>query len=117
MTISPSFRLPTLAMLGLPLIILPMLAQPLTAAPTSAPAPKAAIAARQAGYKKMGAAMKALNDQLKSGAPVKATMVAAAQTIAATAREQSRLFPAGSGADGGPIHRRLAEHLDRSRDL
>lgn len=101
MTISPSFRLPRLALLGLPLLLLPMLAQPLTAAPAAAPAPKAAIAARQAGYKKMGAAMKALNDQLKSGAPVKATMVAAAQTIAATAREQSRLFPAGSGPTAG----------------
>ncbi|RJG56277.1 cytochrome c [Sphingobium terrigena] len=101
MTISPSFRRPTLALLGFSLIGLPMLAGPLTAAPAAAPAPKTAIAARQAGYKKMGAAMKALNDQLKNDAPAKAAMVAAAQTIAATARDQSRLFPAGSGPTAG----------------
>ena len=101
MTISPVFRLPTLALLGLPLIALPMLAGPLTAAPAAAPAPKAAVAARQAGYKKMGAAMKALNDQLKSSAPVKAALVGAAQTLAATAREQPRLFPVGSGPTAG----------------
>lgn len=101
MTKSPIFRLPTLALLGLPLIALPMLVGPLTAAPAPSPAPKAAIAARQAGYKKMGAAMKALNDQLKSGTPVKATLVAAAQTLATTAREQPRLFPAGSGPTAG----------------
>ncbi len=72
----------------------------LTAAP-AAPNPKAAIAARQAGYKKMGAAMKAINDQLKTDAPAKAVMLAAAQTIAATAKEQPRLFPAGSGPAAG----------------
>ncbi|MDI1295709.1 MAG: cytochrome c, partial [bacterium] len=66
-----------------------------------APAPKAAIAARQAGYKKMGAAMKALNDQLKSDAPAKAAMVAAAQTLAMTARDQPKLFPKGSDATAG----------------
>lgn len=63
--------------------------------------PKAAVAARQAGYKKMGAAMKALNDQLKSDAPARAAMAVAAQTIAATAREQLKLFPAGSGPAAG----------------
>lgn len=101
MTISPAFRRPMLALSGISLVALPVLAGSLTAAPAAAPAPKAAIAARQAGYKKMGAAMKALNDQLKSGTPVKATMVAAAQMIAGTAREQPRLFPAGSGPTAG----------------
>lgn len=67
----------------------------------AAPAPQAAIAARQAGFKKMGAAMKALNDQLKGDAPAKPAMTAAAQTIAATAREQGKLFPAGSGPGAG----------------
>lgn len=63
--------------------------------------PKTAIATRQAGYKKMGAAMKALGSELKSGTPAKATMIAAAQTIAATAREQGKLFPVGSGPGAG----------------
>jgi len=63
--------------------------------------PQSAITVRQAGFKKMGAAMKALNEQLKSGAPAKGPVAAYAQTIAATAREQGRLFPAGSGPTAG----------------
>lgn len=73
----------------------------LGAAPAAAPSPQTAIAARQAGYKKMGAAIKALNDQLKSDAPVKAAMVGAARMIALTAREQGKLFPAGSSPASG----------------
>jgi cytochrome c556 len=88
-----------MAMLVAPLAALLMVGT-LGAAP-AAPNPKAAIAARQAGYKKMGAAMKALNDQLKTDAPAKAVMIAAAQTIATTAREQPKLFPAGSGSTAG----------------
>ena len=101
MTISPAFRLLLLALFGLPLAAMPIMLVPLNAAPAAASAPKAAIAARQAGYKKMGAAMKALNDQLKTGAPVKAKMVSAVQALAAAAREQPRLFPAGSGPTAG----------------
>lgn len=101
MTISSAIRLPMLALLGLPFAALPILTGPLTAAATPGPAPKAAILARQSGYKKMGAAMKALNEQLKSDAPVKSIMAGAAQTLATTAREQPRLFPAGSGPAAG----------------
>ena len=79
--------------------IVPALA--MAATPAAAPSPQAAIAARQAGYKKMGAAMKALNEQLKSDAPAKAVMVSAARTIAVTAPDQPKLFPAGSGASAG----------------
>ncbi len=77
------------------LAIMPALAM------AAGPLPKDAVAARQAGYKKMGAAMKALNEQLKSDAPAKAVMVESARTIAVTAREQPKLFPAGSGASAG----------------
>jgi cytochrome c556 len=70
-------------------------------AANAAPTADAVIATRVAGFKKMGGAMKALGDQLKSGAPAKATMVAAAQTIATTARGQGKLFPAGSGPAPG----------------
>ncbi|PTQ12754.1 cytochrome C [Sphingomonas oleivorans] len=73
----------------------------LAAAPAAAPSPQAAVTARQAGYKKMGGAMKALNEQLKSDAPAKDVMVGAARTLATTAREQPRLFPAGSGPTAG----------------
>lgn len=95
MTTSPAFR--KLALLTLSLAAL----GPLTAALAAAPSPKAAIATRQAGYKKMGAAMKALNDQLKSATPAKAELVNAAQTLAMTARAQPALFPAGSGPAAG----------------
>ena len=71
----------------------------LAAAP--APSPQDIVATRQAGFKKMGAAMKALNEQLKGNAPAKNVIVAAAQTIAPTAREQAKLFPAGSGPAAG----------------
>ncbi|WP_188062792.1 c-type cytochrome [Sphingobium sp. KCTC 72723] len=101
MTIASAIRLPMLALLGLPFAALPMLTGQLTAAATPGPAPKAAIVARQIGYKKMGAAMKALNDQLKTDAPAKSIMAGAAQTLATTAREQPRLFPAGSGPTAG----------------
>ena len=37
----------------------------------AAPPPQQVVAARHAGFKKMGAAMKALGDQLKSDAPAK----------------------------------------------
>lgn len=97
MTTSPAFRISKLALLAISFAAL----GPLAAAPAAAPSPKAAIAARQAGYKKMGAAMKALNDQLKTDAPAKATLVNAAQTLAMTARAQPPLFPAGSGPTAG----------------
>jgi cytochrome c556 len=75
----------------------------LAAAPPAGPSPQAAIATRQAGYKKMGAAMKALGDQLKSDAPAKNVIIASAQTLASTARDQGKYFPAGSGPASG-IH-------------
>jgi len=73
----------------------------LAAAPATGPTGAAAVKTRQAGYKQMGAAMKALNEQLRSGAPSKDIMLGSARTIAATARGQGALFPAGSGASAG----------------
>lgn len=67
----------------------------------AAPAPQQVAAARHAGFKKIGGAMKALGDQLKSDTPARPAMVAAAQTIATTARQQAALFPAGTGPDAG----------------
>lgn len=72
-----------------------------TLAASAAPSASAVVESRQAGFKKMGGAMKALGTQLKSGAPAKATMVAAAQTVATTARAQGKLFPSGSGPATG----------------
>ncbi|MFY9350259.1 MAG: cytochrome c [Sphingobium sp.] len=77
--------------IALPLAVL-TLTGALAAAPTD---PKAT---RQASFKKMGAAMKVMKEQLAGGSPAKPAMLAAAQTVAATARQQGALFPAGSGA-------------------
>lgn len=77
--------------IALPLAVL-TLAGALAAAPAD---PKAT---RQASFKKMGAAMKVMKEQLAGGSPARPAMLAAAQTVAATARQQGALFPAGSGA-------------------
>lgn len=66
----------------------------------SAASPAETISARQANFKKMGGAMKALKDELAGGAD-KARMLGAARTIAATARLQQGLFPAGTGPSSG----------------
>lgn len=92
MTHTPRLKIWHVALLG---AIIPTLAI------ASTPTPQAVIAARHAGFKKMGGAMKALSTQLKSDAPVTAVMVGAARTIATSAREQTKLFPAGSGPASG----------------
>jgi cytochrome c556 len=94
-----AFRPSKLLQATLLVALVPALA--VAATPAAAPSPQAAIAQRQAGYKNMGAAMKALNEQLKSDAPSKDEMVRATRTIGLTAREQVRLFPVGSGASAG----------------
>jgi cytochrome c556 len=67
----------------------------------AAPAPQDIINARMAGMKKMGGAMKAIGEQLKTGAPDKAIVTAAAQTITATAKAQGKLFPANTRPAAG----------------
>lgn len=63
--------------------------------------PKDAVGGRVNGYRETGAAFKTINDQLKSGAPLKVMLRASARTIGATARDQYNWFPAGSGAETG----------------
>lgn len=67
---------------------------------SAAPSASTVVATRQANYKKMGAAMKTLKDELQGSAD-KGKMVAAARTIATTMRVQSKLFPSGSGPSSG----------------
>lgn len=66
----------------------------------SAASPAETIAARQASFKKMGGAMKALKDELGGGAD-KAKLVEAARTLASTARAQWVLFTPGTGPSSG----------------
>jgi cytochrome c556 len=68
-------------------------------ASTQEPSAGAAVEARQSGFKKMGAALKALNEQLKTGAPDPSTLNAATQAILAFAEKVPHWFPAGSGAE------------------
>jgi len=68
---------------------------------TAAPSASATVAARHAGFKKMGGAMKVLKDQLASGSIDKAAAVAAAKTIATVGKGQPKLFPAGTGPSSG----------------
>lgn len=66
----------------------------------AAPSASSVIAERQANYKKMGAAMKAIKDQL-ADSPQKGAVVAAAQSLSSLARQQANLFPTGSGPGAG----------------
>lgn len=63
--------------------------------------PKALIETRQSSLKKMGAAMKAIAEQLKTSAPDTAKMTAAMQVISAGAPEIIHWFPAGTGPESG----------------
>jgi cytochrome c556 len=63
--------------------------------------PQALIEARQEGFKKMGAAMKAITEQLKGDSPNAATLAASIQAISAGTEKVSQWFPAGSGSDAG----------------
>jgi cytochrome c556 len=65
------------------------------------PSPQTVIETRQAGFKKMGAAMKAIVEQLKSAAPDNARMVAAADAIHSGAQAQLSWFPDGTGPEAG----------------
>ncbi|MDB5972208.1 MAG: cytochrome [Hydrocarboniphaga sp.] len=71
------------------------------AAAADAGSPQAVIEVRQASFKKMGAAMKTIVDQLKTDAPDKARMAAAALVIGSYTAEVRGWFPAGSGAEAG----------------
>lgn len=60
-----------------------------------------AVSARQAGYKQMGAAFKAINDELKAGAPdTKAISVNAAK-VRDLSTQVPNWFPKGSGPEAG----------------
>lgn len=59
------------------------------------------IDARQEGFKDMGAAMKTLRDELKSGNPDSAAITSAATELSVLAEKLPTWFPAGSGPESG----------------
>ena len=69
--------------------------------PQGSSSPQSLIETRQVTFKKMGAAMKAIVEQLKSDTPDNAKMQAAAQVIGSGAEQVPAWFPAGSGPEAG----------------
>jgi cytochrome c556 len=63
--------------------------------------PAAIIKARQAHLKELGGAMKAIGDQLKSGAVDNAAVTTAAGKIDLLAKDLPNWFPAGTGPEAG----------------
>ena len=59
------------------------------------------IESRQGKLKKMGGAMKAINEQLKADSADMAKIQQAAQTLSVNASALADWFPAGSGAESG----------------
>jgi cytochrome c556 len=83
----------------------------LAAAALAAPNPTgaAAVDARKANFKEIGGAFKAINDELKSGAPDMNAVRPAARDLASRAAQLPRLFPRGSGAESGAKTRAKAD--------
>ncbi len=72
-----------------------------TVALAAAASPAQVIEQRQTNYKRMGAALKVLKDELAAETPSRAKLQAAAKLLSATAKLQPFLFPAGSGPSSG----------------
>jgi cytochrome c556 len=72
-----------------------------TGAAAAAPNVTAAIKARQANYKEIGGAFKAIKDELKSGSPNLAAIRQPARELASRAAQALTYFPRGSGPESG----------------
>jgi len=70
---------------------------------------KQQIEARQKALKDMGAAMKTISDQMKSGAPALDQIRPAVQTIKTHSTELPTWFPAGTGPESGVKTEALAK--------
>lgn len=68
---------------------------------TAESAAEKAVAARQAGFKQIGAAFKGVNDALRGGKPDMADVAAAAGRLETHAAQLPTWFPRGSGAESG----------------
>jgi cytochrome c556 len=75
------------------------------------------IHTRQAGYKQMGGAFKALGDELKSPQPDKAKIAALSKRVNEIAPQISGWFPAGSGPQAGVKTRAKAVIWARSAEF
>lgn len=82
-------------------VALTLAASCVCAAAADASGPVAAIEARQAGFKKLGPAMRAITAELRADAPNLAAITAPARVIATQAPALAGWFPAGSDASMG----------------
>lgn len=67
----------------------------------AASAAETAIATRQAGYKKIGASFKAINEELRKDTPNAKLIASNATVLNAQAAQVNRWFPKGSGPEAG----------------
>ncbi|MDO9430171.1 MAG: cytochrome c [Phenylobacterium sp.] len=67
----------------------------------AASAAETAIATRQAGYKKMGGAFKAINEELKKASPDMKLIAANSAVVNTQAQQIPKWFPKGSGSEAG----------------
>lgn len=67
----------------------------------AASAAETAIATRQAGYKKMGGAFKAINEELKKSSPDMKLIAANSAIVNAQSQQIPKWFPKGSGPEAG----------------
>src|SRR3989344_2517812 len=68
----------------------------------ASPATKAAYA-RHENFRKMGASFKALNDELRKGAPNKTVVATNAKALSGLANQLPTWFPRGSGVEARPM--------------
>lgn len=75
----------------------------------------ASIQARQASYREVGTAFKAINDELRKPVPGRFIMASSARQMAANLRQASTMFPVGSGpAEGVKTKAKPAIWSDRA---
>jgi cytochrome c556 len=85
------------------------------AAQNRPPSPAATIKMRQANYKQMGAAMRALNEQVRGSSPALPVIRTNSAVILRHAPQLLRWFPAGTGAEAG-VRTRARPEIWSDRD-
>lgn len=87
--------------LRIPAILSILIAMPtLTLAAVSRPVAEK-VRARQAFYRELGTAFKAVNDELKKDAPVRVSLGYAVDQLVSLSAQQASFFPAGTGMASG----------------
>lgn len=76
-----------------------------------------AIRARQASFKKMGAAFKAVNEETRAQSPDAAKLRANADIVADLSKQLPKWFPAGSGPGAGAPSAAKAEIWSKTSDF